>query len=263
MAGDMGEYPFLATSPFYLRPSVRASGIIELAGMPRLLHTSVTLGRVDTDITKNQHTKTAVIADDHQVFRDGTRQILEAMENVSIVAEASDGLAAITAVRKYKPDIVILDAAMPMARGIEVYGEARRWSPETKVLLLTGFTSAGFISDWLQAGVDGILLKSCDSAEIALGIKTVLESGNFVAKAVMEILKAAKLAPELTVREREVLALVVSGSSNADIADKLSISSRTVEKHRGSLMQKLNVGSVAELMVYALREGLLEEFRQL
>lgn len=204
-----------------------------------------------------------MIADDHEVFRDGTRQILRALENVSIVAEASDGLAAITAVRKHKPDIIILDAAMPMARGIEVFGEARRWSPQTKVLLLTGFTSVGFISDWLQAGVDGILLKSCDSEEIALGIRTVLQGGNFVAKAVTAILKDATEPPELTVREREVLALVVSGSNNGEIADKLSISSRTVEKHRGSLMNKLNVGSVAELMVYALREGLLEEFKQL
>lgn len=180
-----------------------------------------------------------------------------------VVAEASDGLAAITALRKHKPDIILLDAAMPLARGIEVFGEARRWSPNTKVLLLTGFNSAGFISDWLQAGVDGILLKSCESEEISLGIKTVLEGGNFVAGAVTEILKDTIKPLELTAREREVLSLVACGNSNADIAEKLSISSRTVEKHRGSLMRKIDVKSVAELMVYALREGLLEEFKQM
>ncbi len=197
------------------------------------------------------------------MFRDGTRQLLEDLGNLVVVAEAADGLAAITAVRKHKPDIIILDAAMPLARGIEVFAETRRWSKDTKVLLLTGFTSVGFMSDWLQAGVDGIVLKSCDSAEISFAIKTVLKGGNYVAEAVTTLLSDAANPPDLTVREREVLALLTMGKSNAEIADKLNINARTVEKHRGSLMPKLNVGSVAELMAYSLREGLLEEIKQL
>ena len=102
-----------------------------------------------------------VIADDHAIVRQGTIDILVRILNVEIAAEADNGLTAISLVKKIQPDLLVLDAAMPMARGIEVYSEVRRWSPHTSIMLLTGFTSLTLISDWLDAGVDGVLLKTC------------------------------------------------------------------------------------------------------
>lgn len=207
--------------------------------------------------------KTAIIADDHQIFRKGTQQILEQIDGVRLVAEASDGIEAIAAVRRHQPDMLILDAAMPHARGIEVYLETRRWSPDTRVVLFTGFNSVGFLSDWVQAKVDGILLKGCDEAEVLHGFKTVLNGGSFIAKKASELLEGAVLETALTARERETLALIVSGNTNLDIAKRLNISIKTVDKHRGSLMKKLGVRSVSELMVYALKEGLIDELKQI
>lgn len=206
---------------------------------------------------------TAIVADDHAIVRQGTIQILSSLKTVEVVGEADNGLAAVAAVKKHQADLLVLDAAMPMARGIEVYSEARRWSPETRIVLLTGFTSLSLLSDWLDAGVDGLLLKSCDPEEMRKAFSIVLNGGNYVAKAVQDMLESAVAPKGLTLREREILSLIATGNTNAAIGERLSISPKTVEKHRGSLMSKVGVHSVAELMVYALREGLLDEHKQL
>lgn len=215
----------------------------------------------DPDQTRKK--RTVVIADDHTIVRQGTAQILSLIADVTIVAEADNGFAAISAVKKHKPRLLVLDAAMPMARGIEVYSEARRWSPDTSIMLLTGFTSLSLLSDWLDAGVDGILLKSCSSDEMRSGFISVLEGAGYVANTVREQLESAVSPTAMTAREREVLSLIATGHNNVAIAERLSISKKTVEKHRASLMRKTGVHTVAELMVYALREGLLDEHKQL
>jgi len=206
---------------------------------------------------------TVVIADDHAMVRQGTAQVLEQLKGVKLVAQADNGIEAIALVKMHKPTLLILDAAMPMARGIEVYTEARRWSPKTRIVLQTGFTSAGLLSDWLDAGIDGLILKTSECDEARLAFETVLNGGTYVATAVRELLDGAAKDISPTSRERQVLALIAAGNNNRSIADKMNISIKTVEKHRSSLMAKLNVHSVAELMVYALREGLLDEFKQL
>ena len=207
--------------------------------------------------------KTIVVADDHAIVRQGTVQLLSQIDGVEVVAEADNGLTAIAAVKKHNPDLLMLDAAMPMARGIEVYSEARRWSPDTRIILFTGFTSLNLLSDWLDAGVEGLLLKSCPPEEIKLACTLVLNGSMYVANTVQEMLKENTGELALTAREREVLSMIARGNNNAAIADRLNISPKTVEKHRGSLMTKLGVHSVAELMVYALKEGLLDEHKQL
>lgn len=203
-----------------------------------------------------------LIADDHAIVRQATRSLLEEMSGMVIVGEVSDGLSAIAALKRYRPDLLVLDAGMPGARGIEVFAEARRWSPTTRVCLLTGFTSVGLLSDWLDAGVDGIVLKTSETEEIAQGFLTLLEGQSFVAGEVRAILERDNAARTLTMREREVLALIAAGLENRGIGERLSISPKTVEKHRGSLMAKLGVHSAAELIVRALREGLLDDVRQ-
>lgn len=207
-------------------------------------------------------TRTVLIADDHQVVREGLIEILSSIPNTTLVDEAENGLEAIGATKRHKPDLLILDAAMPLANGIEVLADTQRWSPETRVVLFTGFTAARLMSEWLQAGVDGILLKSCSKDEIKLGLETVFSGGRYIAKdAEMRLVETSE-TEALTAREREVLSLVATGHRSTAIAERLHISEKTVEKHRGSLLRKLNVNSVAELMAYALREGLLDQYTQ-
>lgn len=206
--------------------------------------------------------KSAIVADDHAIVREGVINVLTGLGNVTIVSEADNGLSAIAEVKKHKPDLLVLDAAMPLAKGIEVYSEARRWSPNTRIVLFTGFTSLGLLADWLDAGVDGLLLKSCASSEIAAAFTAVLDGKQYVSNEVQKMLKSAT-AKKLTGRERQVLSLIATGNANSAIADNLHISPKTVEKHRASLMAKLGVHSISELMAYALREGLLDEHKQL
>lgn len=204
-----------------------------------------------------------ILADDHDVVRGGLRTILSGLPDAEVVAEARNGLEAIAQVKKHKPDLLFLDAAMPHAKGIEVLTDTRRWSPDTRVILFTGFTSAGIFNDWLAAGVDAILLKTCPPEDITEALHAVLSGGNYLARAVAEILEAASVTQTLTARELEVLSLIATGHQTARIAERLCISPKTVEKHRTSLMTKLNVNSLAALLAYALREGLLDQERQL
>lgn len=208
-------------------------------------------------------TKRVVLADDHAIVRHAVAAILAQLSNVEIVGEAADGITAIAQMRIQKPDLLVLDAAMPLARGIEIYAETRRWSPDTAVILLTGFTSITLLSDWLEAGVDGLLLKTSPPEEMREAFETVLAGGNYISQTVQTMLETATAPMGLTDREREVLALIARGQTNAEIGERLAISHKTVEKHRGSLMAKLGVHTVADLMVYAMREGLLDEHRQL
>jgi DNA-binding NarL/FixJ family response regulator len=205
----------------------------------------------------------AIIADDHAIVRRSLGEILAAIGTVEVVAEAANGLETIALVKQHKPDLLLLDAAMPLARGVQVYGEVRRWSPDTKVAVVTGFTATGMLADWLAAGVDGLFLKSAEPEEMQRGFTEILAGGKFVAQEVSDKIAAEPDREELTAREREVLALIAAGHQNVAIGEKLFISPKTVEKHRASLMAKLGVNSVSALLVHALREGLLDEHSQL
>ncbi len=205
----------------------------------------------------------AIIADDHAIVRRSLADILGAISTVELVAEAENGIETIALVKEHKPDLLLLDAAMPLARGVQVYGEVRRWSPDTKVAVVTGFTATGMLADWLAAGVDGLFLKSAEPEEMQRGFTEILAGGKFIAQEVSDKLEAEPDREQLTAREREVLALIAAGHQNVAIGEKLFISPKTVEKHRASLMAKLGVNSVSALLVHALREGLLDEHSQL
>ncbi|MEL7199623.1 MAG: response regulator transcription factor [Pseudomonadota bacterium] len=205
----------------------------------------------------------AIIADDHAIVRRSLSEILAEIGTVEVVAEAENGLDTIALVKQHRPDLLLLDAAMPLARGVQVYAEARRWSPDTKVAVVTGFTATGMLADWLAAGVDGLFLKSAEPDEFKQGFIEILAGGKFVAQEVADKLEAEPDREALTDREREVLSLIAAGFQNVAIGEKLFISPKTVEKHRASLMAKLGVNSVSGLLVHALREGLLDEHKQL
>lgn len=205
-----------------------------------------------------------MIADDHALVRNGLKDLLRGVPDVSIevVGEAENGIEAISISKAARPDLLLLDAGMPLSRGMEVFGEVRRWTPETKIAVITGFTSAGSLADWIAAGVDGVFIKSCPPDEMRHGFGLMLKGESYVCKDVVQILERESETADLTLRERQVLHLIAQGCSNPAIAERLSISAKTVDNHRTRMMAKLNVHSVAQLLAYALKEGLLDSSSQ-
>ncbi len=207
--------------------------------------------------------RSVIIADDHALVRNALRDILNEIEGVKVSGEADNGIEAITLAKSTKPDLLTLDSGMPLARGMEVFGEVRRWTPETKVAVVTGFTGVGQLADWIAAGVDGLFLKTCPPDELKEGFTLLLKGGSYYSKAVMATLEEAPEQAALTMRERQILHLIAEGRSNPEIADQLSISPKTVDNHRTRMMAKLEVHSTAQLLAYALKEGLLDQNAQL
>ncbi|WP_300535845.1 response regulator transcription factor, partial [uncultured Mameliella sp.] len=198
----------------------------------------------------------AVVADDHAIVRSGLRAALESPglvepAGIKVVAEAADGLSAIAAIRQHRPSLLLLDVQMPLAGGLEVLIEARRWSPETRVVVLSGVTSPGKIGELVSCGVDGLFSKGEDNDELFGALPGILRGRRHVAEVFRRMLEEAPAVPALSERERQVLNLVVAGRSNKEMAQVLGISAKTVDRHRTNLMQKLDVHSVAQLIAYA------------
>ncbi len=205
----------------------------------------------------------AIVADDHAIVRSGLKGALQTpglveAQGIEVVAEAADGLAAIAAVRKHQPDLLMLDVQMPLAGGVEVLVEVRRWSPETKIVVLTGVTAAGLIRSLVDSGVDGLFSKGDDNTELYQRLPGILRGQRHIATSFLQALEDSSETAQLTGRERQILNLILAGQSNKEIAETLGISAKTVDKHRTSMMQKTGVHSVPQLMAYALREKLID-----
>lgn len=205
--------------------------------------------------------RTAVIADDHALIRQGIRQILTSA-GLDVVAEASDGLEAIAMIRSHRPALLTLDIAMPYSRGTEVFGEARRWSPETRIIVFSGMTSTGLLSELADAGADAIFLKRDELESFSASIPKVMSGQRILGPGVCDLLDSTTSIETLTARERQILNLVAQGLNNRDIGARLGVSAKTVDNHRTNLMRKVNVHSAAELLALALREGLLDTNRE-
>lgn len=210
----------------------------------------------------------AVVADDHAIVRSGLRAAIETpgrieLKGIKVLGEAANGIEAIALTRQHKPDLLLLDVQMPMVGGVEVIIEARRWSPSTKIVVLTGVSALGLISALVDSGVDGLFSKGDDNTELYDRLPGILRGQRYIADRFVSALKAAPNGVQLTGRERQILNMILSGQSNKDIAATLGISAKTVDKHRTSMMQKLDVHSVPQLMAYALREGLVDPVAEL
>ncbi len=209
-----------------------------------------------------------LIADDHYIVREGTRQLLEHEPDLKVVGEAADGQEAVRLVGENSPDVVIMDVNMPRQDGIEATKQIKQLYPKTAVLVLSAYDDDQFVFNLIEGGAAGYLLKTMSSKEIVNAIRAV-KAGDSVLhpliarKVLNRFTPAAREAEErtkelLTEREMEVLKLATSGLSNQDIADRLSLSLRTVQAHLNHIFNKLEVGSRTEAVVYALKKGWLK-----
>ena len=203
-----------------------------------------------------------MIADDHAIVREALASTLTdhaALQGcvIEIVEDVANGIDAIAAIRKHRPNLVMLDVSMPHAGGTEVLLEARRWSSQSKIVVFTGIEASGKIAELVEAGADGVFCKADDLSELAGSVPRILEGARVVCRRFTALLEASVDLVPLTDRERQVLNLVVAGRTNKEIATTLGISSKTVDRHRTSVMSKTGSHSAAELIAYALREGLI------
>ena len=205
---------------------------------------------------------TAVVADDHKLIRAGLVQTLT-QAGGEVVSEAANGLDAVSEAKRRKPDLMTLDIAMPYAQGIVVFGEVKRWSPATKVIIFSGITSARLLRDFEATGADGIFTKRGDYEEFEAAIPVILQGGRVVASDARAMIERARMQSDLSPRDLQIISLLVSGASRTTIAEQLGMSAKTVDNHRTSIMAKLGVHSMAELLALALREGLLDAQTQL
>ena len=209
-----------------------------------------------------------LLGDDHTVVRQGLRKILEAQEGWEVVGEASDGREAARLALALEPDVAVLDIAMPLLSGIEATRQILRRLPNVGVLILSMHSEEAFITQALQAGARGYLLKDSADTDLIRGVTAVAAGKSFFSPAAAKVMLDDYLRhlakkgivdryEALSEREREVFQLVAEGHSNKDVADLLSISVATVETHRAHILQKLDVHSTAELVLYAVRRGVI------
>jgi two-component system, NarL family, response regulator NreC len=201
-----------------------------------------------------------VLADDHTVVRRALRVLLEEESDFEVVAEAEDAEGAIRYLRGHKPDVLILDLNMPGRPSLEAIGEMREASPQTKIVVLTMQKEPAFARQALQQGVLGYVLKEAADDELVQAVRSAAGGETYLQPALGARLAAEpeSVAGDLSERETDVLRLIALGHTNAEIAEKLYISVRTVETHRAHIQQKLGVSSRAELVRCALSRGLIE-----
>ena len=209
-----------------------------------------------------------LLADDHNVMRRGLRLLLESQPGFVIVAEAADGGQAVELARETRPDVVVLDIAMPHLSGTDAAQRITESMPDTAVIILSMHSDEGYLLRALKAGAKGYLLKDSSEDDLIEAIKAVSEGKAFFSPEISRMLvedyvrDLRKRGAEdsydlLTAREREILHLLAEGKSNKDIAALLNLSLFTVETHRRNLQDKLNVHSLAELILYAVRKGVV------
>lgn len=209
---------------------------------------------------------TIILVDDHRLVRQGVRSLIESQSCYEIVGEAGDGREGFGLIEALSPDIAILDMMMPGMNGIEVAKLVRQHGLKTRIIFLTMHANAAYAVRALQSGALGYVLKDSDFSEILCAIEHVLASrrylGSAIAGEVLETLLNMDAGDDdslklLSPREREILQLVAEGNTNAIIADRLTLSVRTVESHRFNTMKKLRLNSNAELVKFAINTGLI------
>jgi two-component system, NarL family, response regulator NreC len=209
-----------------------------------------------------------LLADDHTVVRKGLRLLLETHPGFQVIAEAANGREAVALAEEHRPDAVVMDVAMPILNGIEAARQISNKLPQTAVVFLSMHSDEGYVLKALKAGARAYLLKDSAEQDLINAVKAVSEGKAFFSPAIskmlvedyvrqMQELKLEDSYDLLTTRERELLQLLAEGKNNKDVANILNLSLRTVETHRSNIFQKLNLHSGAELILYAVRKGVI------
>jgi DNA-binding NarL/FixJ family response regulator len=210
-----------------------------------------------------------LLVDDHTVVRQGLRALLKSEEDIEVIGEAENGRQAVMVARKTPPDVVVMDVAMPLLNGLEATRQILKLVPTAKVLVLTSYGDDECVEQLMQAGASGYLIKQTAANDLIKAIREVQRGNAFFSPSIAKRLRdqcreaftgghAVKKSGELTSREAEVLQLIAEGFSNKQIAGELTISIKTVEKHRQQVMNKLNIHDVAGLTRYAISKGMVE-----
>jgi len=218
---------------------------------------------------------TVILAEDHTIVREGFRKVIEQETDIKVVGEASDGRQTVTLVRKLKPDVVLMDIAMPLMNGLEAMRQLLKSVPGIRVLILSAHGDDAYVNSATESGAAGFLLKQSSSHEVCLAIRQVHQGKTFFSPSIAR--RLSRLNPRttrgpaasdpkavhLTSREREVLQLIAEGKANKETADVLGIGIKTVEKHRQHLMEKLDIHDTAGLTRHAISAGVIESSVQL
>jgi DNA-binding NarL/FixJ family response regulator len=210
---------------------------------------------------------TIVLADDHPIFHEGLRVLLEAEPDFTVIGKANDGLETIRLIEKLQPDVLLVDWAMPNVNGLEVTRQVRKRFPQVQIIILTMHANEAYVVEALNSGAAGYILKESSFNEVIKGIREVVSgrrflSSSFSQQTIDTYLERAKTGPlesyeTLTAREREILQMTAESQSSAEVGQRLFISPRTVEIHRQNAMRKLGLRNQGELIRYALKKGIL------
>ncbi|HEX5109770.1 MAG TPA: response regulator transcription factor [Vicinamibacterales bacterium] len=208
-----------------------------------------------------------LLADDHPIVRKGLRKVLEERREWSVVAEAGDGREAVRLAEQHKPDIAIIDIGMPLLNGIEATRQIVRKLPMTRVLVLTMHADEAYVGQMQQAGASGYVLKDSADQDLVEAVSQVSKGRSFYSPAVAQMMldeyvrhgehRLADRYDSLSEREREVFQLIAERKTNKEVAALLSVSLSTVETHRANIMEKLDLHSAAEIVLYAVRRGVI------
>jgi DNA-binding NarL/FixJ family response regulator len=218
---------------------------------------------------------TVLLAEDHMIVREGFRKMLELEDDFEIVGEAQDGRAAVALTKKFRPEVVLMDIAMPLLNGLEATRQVLKALPATKVLMLSAHSDDAYVKNATDSGAMGFLLKQTSAHEVCRAIREVHNGKTFFSPSISR--RQGRLNPqslnrmgllknkivELTSREMEVLQLIAEGKANKETASELGIGIKTVEKHREHLMEKLDIHDTAGLTRYAISSGVIENSVQL
>ena len=210
---------------------------------------------------------TILLVDDHKIVFDSLQSLLDEQPDMRVVGWAENGRDAVTKVKELKPAVVIMDVAMPDLNGIEATQQITRHYPGTKIIALSMHAEKQFVTGILSAGASGYLTKNCSSDELVNAIRSVAANKKYLSPDIAGVVIEESLnhpsdtgtssSSILTMREREVLQLIVEGNTVKQIAERLYLSIKTIHTHRNQIMQKLNMSSTAELTKFAIREGLI------
>jgi len=211
-----------------------------------------------------------ILVDDHKIFRDGFRLLLQSFSYVEVIGEASNGSELLSMLDSHSPDIIFMDINMPHVDGVEASQQALERFPDLKIIALTTFLDDDYLEQMLMAGVEGYMLKSAEIEEFEKAILKVNAGGNYFSDEIVSLLsdklntlrkrkKQQSELPKFTDRESEVLALICKGFGNKQIAENTFLSPKTIEKHKSSLFQKTGTYNTVNLVIYAFKHRLIKD----